>query len=734
MKTLYYKILWVVLLLPFVSSYGQSDSKYFYYYQGKKVFLEPDKQTIAISWEGDPSTAKLTSLASAAKGKFSSFAQDHTRNMVITVDKNTSLNKDLKLYYFEITLDATSTAAGYESQIASYRSMTNVIMASPCFKFPNGKKMGLSNNLYVKLKNASDVNLLYEQATKMHLEVLGYNQFMPLWFTLSCNKKTTVNALAVANVLYETGLFESAEPEFMYHDLAASNDTDFSSQWGLKNTGQYGNAFAGIDTKAEKAWNITTGSPDIKVAVFDHGFEMNHPDLQANTYGTGYDANSGTSPAQVRGSHGTACAGIIGAVQNNNLGVSGIAPKSKLISISINLFFSDTPQSLANGFNWAWQNGADVISNSWGGYEPSSIIDDAITNTFTNGRGGRGTVIVFAAGNENNTNIRYPGNSNPQILLVGALSPCGERKNPGSCDGEGWGSCFGSKLDIMAPGVKIATTDRQGNNGYTATDYTLTFNGTSSACPFAAGVAALILSVNPELTVQQVTDIIEKTAQKTRTDLYNYGTTPERPNGTWSNEMGYGLINAYEAVAFAKSLDCEVDLTITENVAATFVDYKQASNSIIAKNIINSGAKATYHAGSKVILPSGFKAVAGATFKAYIEGCAKKPTVHALASSGVIDYDYESNDDAEADKNQNTLKIIQNASSGRISIQSSAVDVKKSSIMVYDMVGNKVYTTPRQQVVNENQEIDLSSYPPGIYIVVLKTEKSTQQKKFIWRK
>lgn len=166
--------------------------------------------------------------------------------------------------------------------------------------------------------------------------------------------------------------------------------------------------------------------------------------------------------------------------------------------------------------------------------------------------------------------MSYPANSNPEILAVGAMSPCGERKSPNSCDTEyKWGSNYGEMLDIMAPGVLIPTTDLQGHNGYNSsefihrlsggtklnsdfsdTNYTNCFNGTSSAAPHVAGVAALILSVNPNLTGKEVRDIIEKTAQKV--GGYNYQKHNNRPNGTWNNEMGYGLVDAYEAVKKAE--------------------------------------------------------------------------------------------------------------------------------------------------------------------------------------
>lgn len=129
-------------------------------------------------------------------------------------------------------------------------------------------------------------------------------------------------------------------------------------------------------------------------------------------------------------------------------------------------------------------------------------------------------------------------------------------------------------MDIVAPGVLVPTTDRQANVGYnpyihihtnlggnkrasdyTDQDYTVWFDGTSAAAPHIAGVAALMLSANPNLTGKQVVDIIEGTAQKVRqgtgAGYYNYATTSGRPNGTWNNEMGYGLVDAYEAVSAA---------------------------------------------------------------------------------------------------------------------------------------------------------------------------------------
>ena len=591
-----------------IFQFGNSQSNYYYYYNNQKVYINLDKEYIAIN-----SSVNTTFLENYSTNYISKtdFIESNVRSYTIPKDTIAQSRVALKNYYTEIkaTNAIKNNIQNYDNFISVLSINSNIIKVSPCFIYQE-KRLGLTNNFYVKLKSLSDETLLYNYVQSNNLEVIGNDPYSPEWYVISCTKQNALNALEYANQFHESGIFESAEPEFTYHDLQSSTDPFFSDQWGLKNTGQYGSAYEGIDIKAEQAWTITKGN-NIKVAVYDDGFELNHPDLQQNVSGNGFDVMTG-GDSQVRGDHGTACAGIIGAVQNNNIGISGVAPEAKLISISMELETTTTGLQIKSGFDWAVQNNIDVISCSWGGLGQSNYIETGISNALNNGRNYKGCVVVFATGNNgfNNNSITYPGNSLPNILTVGAITPCGERKTASTiaCQNDPyalWASSYGTQLDVVAPGLKIATTDRQVNNGYnphpffsypdyTDKNYHKSFSGTSAAAPHVAGIAALILAVNSQLTAIQVNTIIEQTAQKIRPDLYNYENHSNRPNGSWHEEMGYGLVDAYAAVQLAQSMatldlmvrDSPEDLGIEPNI---ITEYPWASPDIWIRNQDDNG-------------------------------------------------------------------------------------------------------------------------------------------------
>ncbi|MBQ4440742.1 MAG: S8 family peptidase [Bacteroidales bacterium] len=551
----------VIIVCFFSQSFAQKTNRY-YYYHGNKVNLQPDTWSFGV----------LTGDTLRVKEEITARGFSLSKPFVSVLDKRGCS------YYTIISSDSNN----HEYTIDSLCLMLSLIpqtTTTQCFKKGN-RRTGVSNRFYVQLRNLDDSLLLYDFATTQHVNVLYDIPNMPDWFVLSCPYNCSKDAIDCANHFFESGFFYSAEPEFEFEGRFASDDTYYSDQWGLRNDGQYFNEYANIDIKATAAWKISKGMNTL-VAIYDSGVYPHHPDLNDNIINNSFDAQTGSSSSYVYDKHGTACAGIV-AAEENGVGIAGVAPKSGITSISIALNPLNTPEQFASGFNWARENNIDVINNSWGGIDTSSLIETAINRLINEGRGGKGCVVVFSSGNENDTNIEYPGNFSPDILVVGAMSPCGERKSPSSCDHEFWGSCYGEQLDIMAPGVLIPTTDYPGNagfnpnipihhnmggdlveNDYDDVDYTVWFNGTSSACPHVVGVAALMLSINPNLTSQEVCNIIEQTAQKVRKDLYNYIDTFNHVNGTWCSQMGYGLIDAHRAVLKAAYHKIYGDSTLT---------------------------------------------------------------------------------------------------------------------------------------------------------------------------
>jgi subtilisin family serine protease len=427
--------------------------------------------------------------------------------------------------------------------------------ANPFLIYRDGTNQGIQDRVIVRLKSRKDYNQISVAVKRFNLTVAEKNEFDPLMYVLQTSKQTPGNALDVANALHETGAFNYAEVDFLLLlKRFNTNDPSLDYQWSLDNTGssiQY-NGTAGIDMEVFDAWGSTTGSSSIKVAVVDEGVDLIHPDLAGNMLG-GYDATNQGSGGAPQGddAHGTACAGIIAASGNNNLGAAGVAYNCKIIPVRIayssgsSWITSNT--WIGNALNWSWQTaGADILSNSWGGGSSSSTINNAIDGAVNNGRGGLGSPVLFAAGNDNGANS-YPATQSNVISVI-AMSMCAERKSPSSCDGETWwGSNYGTGADVAAPGVKIYCTDISGSAGYSNGDYTGTFNGTSSATPNTAGVMALILSASSGLTEAQARFALESTCQKVGGYNYNNGVSGQ-PNGTWSNDLGYGLVNAYQAV------------------------------------------------------------------------------------------------------------------------------------------------------------------------------------------
>jgi len=460
-------------------------------------------------------------------------------------------------YYATLSFDQKMSEEQYLAMLSEMRRQNRGVIITPFFKGDNDDDViGMSNFFYVRLKEEGDTILLRQKIEQTTVMIIEQDPFMPLWYVLSITEASVFNAMEYANLFFESGLFQAAEPDLIFNLLQCANDRYFNSQWGLRNTGQSGGR-SGIDIRICDAWQIATGA-NVTVAIIDHGLELNpfHPDLAANMHPLSFDTETRTSPSRIQGSHGVPVAGIVGAVRNNNVGIAGVAPNSRLMSISDQLsielsesadgtFNVRQQQNLAAGINWAVLNEADILNLSWGHrLLQGAFIMDAIANAVNNGRvknGIRlGTVVVASSGNDNASSVIFPA-ALPNVIAVGAIDHSGVRASL---------SNFGVNLNVVAPGVNIRTTDRQGDVGINLGENYADFGGTSAAAPHVAGVAALMLSVNPNLTQSQVRNIIESTSR----NLPAHPPTETRPNGDWNTHVGHGLIDAHAATFVAAAM------------------------------------------------------------------------------------------------------------------------------------------------------------------------------------
>lgn len=458
-------------------------------------------------------------------------------------------------------------------KVSLIQAKTYVDFVAPILSSVNGKKVGLTDIFHVQIKDSNQIQILHYFSKQLHFTISS-TQFKNV-FSCKISKRTPGNAFEISKYFQRLKIFKFVEPDFLVFTKTSTNDPLYIYQWNLNNSGQYG-GIPGADIEIESAWQLTSGSPTIKVAVLDcwgNNAQFSHEDLsippsqRVDFTGDGFISTGFPGDA-----HGISCAGIIGATANNNLGIVGIANNCKIQAVKIGTiynaqgYFSTSNTILANAIDWARIN-SDVISNSNDFGNSSSLINIAIERCVTEGRNGKGTLFFSSSGNDNQNSITYPSN-NSNAIAVGATSMCDERKSPNSCDQENWGSNYGIGLDIAAPGVQITTTDIAGSAGYIYGDYSGNFSGTSSACPHAAGVMALVLSINPDLTNSNARYVLESSCEKVGGYTYNSNVSGQ-PNGTWNNEIGYGRINAYKAVLKASTADLTVILPqATPNVIA----------------------------------------------------------------------------------------------------------------------------------------------------------------------
>jgi subtilisin family serine protease len=434
-------------------------------------------------------------------------------------------------------------------------------------------------------------------ASSVGLQLLKPLSTLSKTFVFRVTKSATANPVKIANQLALRPDVLLAEPDIIVRTQPhyRPQDSQYSKQWYLQHSG-------GTDLKAdihlsiESAWDVTRGDRSVVIAIADDGFDLNHPDFQGRgKLVSPLDLRGGDAvpmPEEDLESHGTAVAGLALA-EENGAGIVGVAPGCALMPIRTSTFLND--RTIEELFDWALNQGAAVISCSWGAtavsYPLSTRQRAAINRAATEGRNGKGCVIVFAAGNTNRpingtvNEAGWPDNvlrgpttwlngfaNHPDVIAVSACTSLGE-KSAYSNWGNSISVCAPSNNvppDVFLPqtgyvfapppirkmlrGLGMVTSDRLGTKGYSPSDFTDSFGGTSSACPLVAGVAGLMLSVNPDLTAKQVKELLQRSADKIVDNEPDpqfgntYGTYDTNGHSLW---FGYGKVNAQRAVQLA---------------------------------------------------------------------------------------------------------------------------------------------------------------------------------------
>lgn len=380
----------------------------------------------------------------------------------------------------------------------------------------------------------------------------------------------------------------SAEAAATPTAAAAAADPLFADQWHLLNTGQQGAsgvaAKPGEDINVQPAWNSGIKGAGVRVAVVDDGLEVGHEDLASNVAANGQSYNyvTGSSdptndPTDTASGHGTAVAGIVAARDQNGLGGSGVAPRATLVGYNLLQSSLNTNEADAMTRNAA---SVSVSSNSWGAADgtgeltaSSTLWQSAINTGLTTGRGGKGTVYTWAAGNGRagdtacpawlcSDDSNYDGRANYRgVMAVGAVNDQGLQSSY---------SESGANLWVAAPGGEfcsthaITTTDRTGAVGsntaatanasdYLDQNYTKCMNGTSSATPVVSGVVALMLAANPNLGWRDVRIILAQTARKNDATDAGWGVTGGTSVYHFNHKYGFGVVDANAAVTAANA-------------------------------------------------------------------------------------------------------------------------------------------------------------------------------------
>jgi subtilisin family serine protease len=432
----------------------------------------------------------------------------------------------------------------------------------PVLSNARGSHVVVSGRIVLRVRAGADVDAALRTVGARRVRALGVGKHT---YLAEVDEPMASFAAAEKLALHKGVVY--AQPSLLrsYQKRAPIADPLTQNQWHLLPS-EDSKVTASSHIMADLAWRVSEGKPEVVVAIYDDGVDFEHVDLK-DAVVPGLNVPTDLTQA-IQDSccwHGTGVAGVAVA-QANDVGLRGVCPTCALMPVfdpaygladgSNGMMLSDDALT-AETFTEACKTAA-VINNSWGPADGdptvadddlpaetlAAVIDEAFQGCEANGRGGLGTVIVFAAGNGNESMDVDPFASHPLVLSVAASDDLGRKA---------YYSDFGKALDVTAPSsggrtTGIWTTALRGTGNQGDGHYMDDFGGTSSAAPVVTGLVGLVLSVNPQLKAAEVRALLAQTADKI-----------DRLNGAYdaqgfSEKYGFGRVNAYRAVRAAEQL------------------------------------------------------------------------------------------------------------------------------------------------------------------------------------
>lgn len=457
-------------------------------------------------------------------------------------------------------LESTQTTVGLRDETrAALKQEENIRFAGRVLQdADSGEVMLYTENFFIKFKDEVPEKNCLDLIAKFKLKVKSKLPFAPNSYFVEAEEGTGLKVFEMAEQLLQLKEVEFCHPEMVQerrfkgiHPL----------QWHLGKT-TIGDKTVDAHINIDAAWKHTKGK-GITIAVIDDGVDIDHPEFAGRVVHP-FDSTTNSDdprPKTKDDNHGTSCAGVACAAGLNN-GASGVAPEASLMPIRLRSGLGS--MSEANAFAWAADHGADVISCSWGPtdgewWNPGDMVHNSVTGlpdstrlameyALKKGRGGKGCVILFAAGNGNEDTKTDGYASYPGVIAVAACNDTGKRSVYSDYGDAVWvsfpsGDYAWKPFQHPAPiSQGLRTTDRLKQAGYTPDDYINNFGGTSGACPGVAGTVALMLAANPKLTQPEVKELLRKSCR--RIDEAN-GEYDAKGHSVW---YGFGRVDAGLAV------------------------------------------------------------------------------------------------------------------------------------------------------------------------------------------